>query len=90
MFSLTCVKALVSATVSMIRRNPTRIELKTADLQELEDKKREWASKTEIPSEEPAKIAIKKSRTERINERIGYDPRPVADDGNPHITIRGP
>lgn len=66
----------------------TKIELKASDIEEFEQKKQELtvgdvSGQVSVASE-------KKSKTQRINERIGYDPRPVADDGNPHICLRNP
>ena len=75
----------------MIRRKPTKIELKASDIEELEQKKQEWAGKVDGGVSQRVGVAQeRKSKTERINERIGYDPSSVADDGNPHIPLRRP
>lgn len=71
---------------TMIRRNPTRIELKLDDIQEYEQIKREMdakklAAKNNLlgaspsgPGHEVGPTA--KTNTEIIHERIGYDPKP--------------
>ena len=76
----------------MIRRNPTRSELKLEDIKEFEQVKRKHDDKKRgqlmfdmSPSDtflaggsiDGGTIAgTSKTRTEMINERIGYDPTP--------------
>jgi len=67
----------------MIRRNPTRIELKMEDIQEYKDMKESEETKTHSKnilgsspnSSEIAGVAPKAS-LETIHSRIGYNPRP--------------
>jgi anaphase-promoting complex subunit 12 len=61
----------------MIRRNPTRIELKLEELQEFNGIKKELEKKKAMKtgSAEQAKLPeLPKSRQEVVNERSGYDP----------------
>jgi anaphase-promoting complex subunit 12 len=64
----------------MLRRKPTRIELKISDLEEYEavKKEREAAAKTSKvdPNLTPEMYAAK-SRMDIIHARIGYDPKPL-------------
>jgi anaphase-promoting complex subunit 12 len=72
----------------MIRRDPTRIELKLEDIQEYEQMKRKMEEEKKqksngSPMEASGAIApdadqhvTSKTRTEIIHERIGYDPAP--------------
>ena len=65
----------------MLRRNPTKIELKLEDVQELEKKLRiEAEAKKNESQQEVTDTSIEiqslKSRKEIIEERIGYNPRP--------------
>ena len=65
----------------MLRRKPTRIELKIDDLEEYSKKikeAREAANRQNKvdPNLTPG-IFNTKTRTDIINERIGYDPRPL-------------
>ncbi|XP_052800391.1 anaphase-promoting complex subunit CDC26-like isoform X2 [Mya arenaria] len=63
----------------MLRRNPTRIELKLTDIEtEYEVVKKEQESERSknlgvAPNLTPL---ILKTKSELINERIGYDPKP--------------
>jgi anaphase-promoting complex subunit 12 len=72
----------------MLRRKPTRIELKLDDLEEWntlkkerEQEKRLQGNISETPMPEGNRVggigAPKKSKKEIIQERIGYDPRPA-------------
>ncbi|NXU50489.1 CDC26 protein, partial [Turnix velox] len=75
----------------MLRRKPTRLELKLDDIEEFESirkdlesrkKQREEAEAT-TPGEETAAAAMTlgtdhKSREQMINDRIGYKPQPKA------------
>lgn len=76
----------------MLRRKPTRIELKLDDLEEWKLKKEKEQEKKQQQVEGAAvgdtpglaeamglltPSAPKKSRKEVVQERIGYDPRPV-------------
>lgn len=71
----------------MIRRDPTRIELKLDDIQEYEQLKREMEAKklaaknnllgSSPTAPTPDAVPLKtKTRTDIIHERIGYDPKP--------------
>jgi anaphase-promoting complex subunit 12 len=66
----------------MIRRSPTRIELKLDDIQEYESMRREQESRKEQQSEnhsssvEPWAPGVSKTKQEIIHERIGYVPQP--------------
>jgi anaphase-promoting complex subunit 12 len=71
--------------VKMIRRDPTRIELKLDDIQEYEQLKREMDAKRQAaknnllgasPSDTAKDTFVAKTSTEIIHERIGYDPKP--------------
>lgn len=65
----------------MLRRNPTRIELKLIDIEkEYEVIKKERDSEkikvlADIPSTSDSPMQLK-TKTELIHERIGYDPKP--------------
>jgi len=60
----------------MIRRKPTRIELRLEDIKEWEDKKREeQEARNKTPAINSAGPAKKDSVQER-HERIGYFPQP--------------
>lgn len=74
---------------AMIRRDPTRIELKLEDIQEYEQMKRKMEEEkkqksTGSPMDASGAIApdaadhplTSKTKTEIIHERIGYDPAP--------------
>lgn len=69
------------AVQTMLRRNPTKIELKIEDVQELEKKLKieAEAKKNECQQEitdNSIDIPSLKTRKEVIEERIGYNPRP--------------
>lgn len=60
----------------MIRRKPTRIELRLEDIKEWEDKRREeQEARNKTPANQPTGAAKKDSAQER-HERIGYFPQP--------------
>ncbi|CAL1542093.1 unnamed protein product [Lymnaea stagnalis] len=65
----------------MIRRKPTRIELKIADLDEYEaiKKERDAAAKISNKADQilTPEMYSTKSRMEIIHARIGYDPKPL-------------
>jgi anaphase-promoting complex subunit 12 len=90
-----CVENLICILFSeklssfiMLRRPPTRLELKMEDIQEYEQAKRDLDNKkgranifgaspaqgAGAASANGAEKAPAKSRTEQIHERIGYDP----------------
>jgi anaphase-promoting complex subunit 12 len=63
----------------MIRRSPTRIELKLDDIQEYESMRREQESRKEQQSENHSSSVepwSPKTKQEIIHERIGYVPQP--------------
>ena len=68
----------------MIRRDPTRIELKLDDIQEFDRRKKELEAERikrgliQPPAQGHLAEAEdqKKSRSEMIHARIGYDPAP--------------
>ncbi|PSN48356.1 Anaphase-promoting complex subunit CDC26 [Blattella germanica] len=67
----------------MIRRSPTRIELKLDDIQEYESMRREQESRKEQQAAESHASSVEswapgvtKSKQEIIHERIGYVPQP--------------
>ncbi|KAJ9595772.1 hypothetical protein L9F63_013016 [Diploptera punctata] len=67
----------------MIRRSPTRIELKLEDIQEYESMRREQESRKEQQAAEnhgggvePWVPGVTKTKQEIIHERIGYVPQP--------------
>jgi len=65
----------------MLRRHPTRIELKLEDLEEFEEKKQERkqqnnASTSDMATPDQSNITPKTKR-DMIHERIGYDPQPL-------------
>ncbi|VDI35296.1 anaphase-promoting complex subunit 12 [Mytilus galloprovincialis] len=76
----------------MLRRNPTRIEVKLDDLEEYnqmkKDKELEQAKQRLASSDchTPTHDSIMdtRTRTEMIHERIGYDPKP-----HPQPTLQG-
>ncbi|KAI8770577.1 anaphase-promoting complex subunit 12 [Biomphalaria glabrata] len=64
----------------MIRRKPTRIELKIADIEEYDaiKKEREAAAKSsKAETDTSPEVLNAKKRMETIHARIGYDPKPV-------------
>uniref|UniRef100_A0A0B7ANG9 Anaphase-promoting complex subunit CDC26 n=1 Tax=Arion vulgaris TaxID=1028688 RepID=A0A0B7ANG9_9EUPU len=64
----------------MLRRKPTRIELKMSDLEEYETvkKEREAAAKTsKVDLNLTPEMFTAKNRMEIIHARIGYDPKPL-------------
>lgn len=68
----------------MLRRNPTRIELKLDDLHEYNEMKKEkeieqnkqrlMEEKCQTPSSD---FATPVNKTGMVHERIGYDPKPL-------------
>ena len=65
----------------MLRRNPTRMELKLIDIEKEYEvmKKEKENEKNKVLSEMPAKCdtpMLMKTKTELVHERIGYDPKP--------------
>ncbi|NWU89660.1 CDC26 protein, partial [Upupa epops] len=74
----------------MLRRKPTRLELKLDDIEEFESirkdlesrkKQRDEAEAVAAGEEEASTIALGsdyKSREQLINDRIGYKPQPKA------------
>ncbi|KAL7639638.1 UNVERIFIED_CONTAM: hypothetical protein RMT77_010139 [Armadillidium vulgare] len=65
----------------MLRRNPTKIELKLEDIQDFSNKLKENLDSRKTSgnklSESSTSIEIPiKSRQEVIEERIGYNPKP--------------
>ncbi|NXT34913.1 CDC26 protein, partial [Pelecanoides urinatrix] len=73
----------------MLRRKPTRLELKLDDIEEFESirkdlesrKKQREDAEVAAAGEEAAAIALggdHKSREQIINDRIGYKPQPKA------------
>lgn len=61
----------------MLRRQPTKIELKLDDLQELENKiKIEVEAKKNDKLEGSPALEPQKTRQEIIEDRIGFNPRP--------------
>ncbi|XP_076065199.1 anaphase-promoting complex subunit CDC26-like [Oratosquilla oratoria] len=62
----------------MLRRNPTKVELKLEDLQELDIKLKAELEARKGPDkvESSPTLETQKIRQEIIEERIGYNPRP--------------
>lgn len=67
----------------MIRRDPTRIELKLDDIQEYERRKQEIEAEqikngfVQSSGRQPPEVEEpKKTRAQIIHERIGFDPTP--------------
>ncbi|XP_065593754.1 anaphase-promoting complex subunit CDC26 isoform X2 [Cyrtonyx montezumae] len=64
----------------MLRRKPTRLELKLDDIEEFEGSRKKQREEAEVTTgEEAAGIALgteHKSREQIINDRIGYKPQP--------------
>jgi len=63
----------------MLRRNPTRIELKLNDIEkeyEVIKKEQEAERNKAAASSSDMTPNILKTKTEIIHERIGYDPKP--------------
>ncbi|XP_027606150.1 anaphase-promoting complex subunit CDC26 [Pipra filicauda] len=81
----------------MLRRKPTRLELKLDDIEEFESvrkelegrrKQRDEAAEAAAGGEEAAALALgteHKSREQLINERIGYKPQPKAGGRTAHF-----
>lgn len=67
----------------MLRRNPTRLELKLIDIEkEYEPSKRERDTEknkvlVDIQSTHDKSLSLK-TKTDIIHERIGYDPKPYS------------
>jgi len=62
----------------MLRRKPTRIEMKIDDISEWMTVKKEAESKkqaTESASQHADFQSVQKTRRDVVHERIGYDPR---------------
>jgi anaphase-promoting complex subunit 12 len=62
----------------MLRRKPTRIELKIEDVSEWTASRKEREKKVDVGQSEPLQTAHK-SKRDMIHERIGYEPRPSRD-----------
>ncbi|KAH3857699.1 hypothetical protein DPMN_100311 [Dreissena polymorpha] len=63
----------------MLRRNPTRIELKLTDIvteYEVVKKEQDCERNKNMATTSDLTPVILKTKTELINERIGYDPKP--------------
>lgn len=65
----------------MLRRNPTRIELKINDLEEYENMKKELEQKKEpksFPLESPTPDSLEaRTNINMVHSRIGFDPKPL-------------
>jgi len=65
----------------MLRRKPTRIELKIDDLEEYNKKVKERESANRMSKDDPNVTPVvynsAKSRMDMIHARIGYDPKPL-------------
>jgi len=69
----------------MLRRKPTRIELKLEDMEEWhaykkerdQEKKSQSASDSPIPGNSTLDPSNLKSRRELVHERIGFNPKPL-------------
>ena len=83
----------------MLRRKPTRIELKRDDLDEYEKAKVTWGKNTESGSEKKAGLngtttatgmMTESERIAKVQERIGYiKPQVVPSDGTSHFLWQG-
>jgi len=68
----------------MLRRKPTRIELKLDDLEEFEEKKKEHKTQS-TPTATPdathatpdPNVVTPKTKRDTIHDRIGYNPDPL-------------
>ncbi|NWQ68626.1 anaphase-promoting complex subunit CDC26 isoform X2 [Chiroxiphia lanceolata] len=80
----------------MLRRKPTRLELKLDDIEEFESVRKELEGRRKqrdeaeaaAGGEEAAALALgteHKSREQLINERIGYKPQPKAGGRTAHF-----
>ncbi|NWS22253.1 CDC26 protein, partial [Pachyramphus minor] len=80
----------------MLRRKPTRLELKLDDIEEFESVRKELGGRRKqrdeaeaaAGGEEAAALALgteHKSREQLINERIGYKPQPKAGGRTAHF-----
>ncbi|NWR34077.1 CDC26 protein, partial [Tachuris rubrigastra] len=80
----------------MLRRKPTRLELKLDDIEEFESVRKELEGRRKqrdeaeaaAGGEEAAALALgteHKSREQLINERIGYKPQPKAGGRSAHF-----
>ncbi|NXF12200.1 CDC26 protein, partial [Smithornis capensis] len=80
----------------MLRRKPTRLELKLDDIEEFESVRKELESRRKqrdeaeaaAGGEEAAAVALgaeHKSREQLINDRIGYKPQPKAGGRSAHF-----
>lgn len=75
----------------MLRRKPTRIELRGEDVEEYEKAKKMWTKETEKKEEDDSKLESllddspmaynDPKRIAKIHERIGYKPETVPSDG---------
>lgn len=67
----------------MLRRKPTRIELKLDDLEEYEAVKKEREAQKKVPTTPQLDSPIassemtEKSKRDMIHERIGFNPQPA-------------
>ena len=83
-FSRYCLKI-------MLRRKPTRIELRGEDVEEYEKAKKMWTKETEKKEEDDSKLESllddspmaynDPKRIAKVHERIGYKPETVPSDG---------
>ena len=68
---------------AMLRRKPTRIELNLDDIPEWHAATKEWEKTKKVPDVAALSTVAsdvgpsKQNRRELIQQRIGYDPRPV-------------
>ncbi|NXL78973.1 CDC26 protein, partial [Leptocoma aspasia] len=77
----------------MLRRKPTRLELKLDDIEEFESVRKELESRRKqrdeaeaaAGGEEAALGTEHKSREQLINDRIGYKPQPKAGGRTAHF-----
>ncbi|KAL4225588.1 anaphase promoting complex subunit cdc26 [Mactra antiquata] len=70
----------------MLRRNPTRIELKLIDIEkEYEVMKKERENQQNMASTSTDTPTTSKTKTDLIHERIGYDPKPKISSTKCHI-----
>ena len=59
----------------MLRRKPTRIEMKIDDISEWMTAKKEAESKKQATESAPQHTDTQKTRRDIVHERIGYEPR---------------
>lgn len=76
--------------IRMLRRNPTRIELKLIDIEkeyevmkkDRESQQNKMLASIASTSDTPTSL---KTKTDIIHERIGYDPKPKMQSSKSHI-----